>query len=379
MKQNPNERKSMPIKIIKYLSKEFLDTLLVVFVVFLSLTLLINFVEEMVFFKNKKLDNFFFVISYLTLSKTPSTLIDLSIFIFLFSGIFFFDKIIKNNELNTALLSGISKITTVLIPSFISFILGILIILMITPISSASLKFYEKTKRVYSQNENLIIMNNTGLWFMETQSTGFNIIRADKIFNNDFSKLKNVTIYNLDKKFNFLKRLDSQNVVISNKNWSLKNVNILNNGSLKKSDKKISSKLSTEFTSSININDLKNFFSNAATVSFWNILANIKTSNERGYSGDELKVQFHKYLSLPIYLFATILISTIFTLGIKKNYNTFVYLFFGIMLGFFIYFLNDLSVAIGLSNILPINIAVWSPTMLLLFLSIINLIKINEQ
>jgi len=379
MKQNPNERKSMPIKIIKYLSKEFLDTLLVVFVVFLSLTLLINFVEEMVFFKNKKLDNFFFVISYFTLSKTPSTLIDLSIFIFLFSGIFFFDKIIKNNELNTALLSGISKITTVLIPSFISFILGILIILMITPISSASLKFYEKTKRVYSQNENLIIMNNTGLWFMETQSTGFNIIRADKIFNNDFSKLKNVTIYNLDKKFNFLKRLDSQNVVISNKNWSLKNVNILNNGSLKKSDKKISSKLSTEFTSSININDLKNFFSNAATVSFWNILANIKTSNERGYSGDELKVQFHKYLSLPIYLFATILISTIFTLGIKKNYNTFVYLFFGIMLGFFIYFLNDLSVAIGLSNILPINIAVWSPTMLLLFLSIINLIKINEQ
>ena len=72
-------------------------------------------------------------------------------------------------------------------------------------------------------------------------------------------------------------------------------------------------------------------------------------------------------------------ISTIFTLGIKKNYNTFIYLFFGIMLGLFIYFLNDLSVAVGMSNILPINIAVWSPTMVLFFLSIINLIKIDEH
>jgi lipopolysaccharide export system permease protein len=369
----------MPIKIIKYLSKEFLDTLIVVFFVFLSLALLINFVEEMIFFKSKNLDNFFTTVSYLTLARTPNTLMDLSIFIFLFSGIFFFDKIVKNNELNTALLSGISRITTVMVPSFISFFLGILIILMFTPISAASLKFYEKTKRLYSQNENLIVINNTGLWFVESAKSGYNIIRADKISNNDFLKLKNVTIYNLDNKFNFMKRYDAENAIINNRNWSLKNVKILNSSNINKTDDKKLSNLNTKFISSININDLKNFFSNAGTVSFWNILNNIKVSNERGYSGDELKVQLHKYLSLPIYLFATILISTIFTLGIKKNYSSFVFLFFGIMLGLFIYFLNDLSVAIGLSNIVPINIAVWSPTVLLLLLSIINLIKINEQ
>ena len=198
----------MPIKIIKYLSKEFLNTLLIVFVIFLSLSLLINFIEEMIFFKNKDLKNFLSIVVYLTLAKTPSTLMDLSIFIFLFSGIFFFDKIIKNNEINTALLSGISKITTVMIPSFIAFFLGILIITTFTPISSALLKVYEKNKRSYSQNDNLIVMNNTGLWFTESQNYGFNIIRADKILNNNFSKLKNVTIYNLDKQFNFLKRYD---------------------------------------------------------------------------------------------------------------------------------------------------------------------------
>jgi lipopolysaccharide export system permease protein len=55
------------------------------------------------------------------------------------------------------------------------------------------------------------------------------------------------------------------------------------------------------------------------------------------------------------------------------------YLFFGIIAGFLIYFLNDLSVAIGLTNKLPLIISVWSPIMLITILGSANLIKINEQ
>ncbi len=45
----------------------------------------------------------------------------------------------------------------------------------------------------------------------------------------------------------------------------------------------------------------------------------LKHLNSRGYSADELKIKFHKYLSLPIYLFGIILLSTIFTIGIKTR------------------------------------------------------------
>jgi lipopolysaccharide export system permease protein len=74
-----------------------------------------------------------------------------------------------------------------------------------------------------------------------------------------------------------------------------------------------------------------------------------------------------------------ILISTIFTIGINKDYNTLMYLFFGMVLGFVLYFLNDLSVAIGLANKLPLALSIWSPIMLIMFISTINLIKINES
>lgn len=365
----------MPYKLINYLSIEFLKSLTIVFVMFFSLALLINFVEEITFLKDKKIENLIWTVFFLTFYKTPNTLIELSIFIFLFSGVLFFIKIKKNNEMHTILLSGISKLLPVLSPAIISFIIGILIITFLSPISSSAMKLYEINKRMHSSNENLISINNNGLWFMETLPEGYNIIRADKILNNDFSKLTNVTIYLLNKEFNFMERLDAKKATVNNKNWLLESTMLLDSDNNRH---KINSK-DIIFVSSIIIDDLKNYFSNASTVSFWDITNNVKTLNLRGYSADEIRIKLHKFLSLPIYLFGMILLSTLITLGLKSDYNTLMYLFFGLIVGFILYFLNDLSIAIGLSNKLPLILSVWIPVLIVVFLSIINLVKIYEK
>lgn len=361
-----------PTILIKYLSKEFFLSFLIVLIVFFSLAILVNFVEELSFFKDKKINNLITLVTILTLSKSINTLIELSVFIFLFSGILFFSKIKKNNEINIILFAGLSRSTPILVPAIISFMLGLFIISFVSPISASFIKFYEKTKRIYLTNDNLIVINSSGLWFLEKGVEDFNIIKADKIFDNNFSILKNITIFNLDNNFNFIKRIDSPQLEIKNKIWSIKNIQNLNN-----KDNNLNN--SSRFVSSIEIDDLKNYFSNANSVSFWEINDTIKIINERGYSADELKIKLHKYISLPVYLFAIILLSTIFTLSIDKNFNTYLYLFFGLLAGFLIFFLNDLSIAVGLSNKLPLKISVWSPVMIILFLSITNLIKMNEK
>ena len=367
----------LPNKLINYLAKEFLISLLLVVSVFIALILLINFVEEITFFKDKQIENLVLTVMYLALLKIPNTLIEISIFIFLFSGILFFVKIQRNQEVSTILISGISKFFPIIIPAIIAFVFGILIILIATPLSSTFIKYYEQTKRLFSSNENVIFINNSGLWFIEGLSNGYNIIRADKIINNDFKNLNNVTIYNLDMNFNFLKRIDSKTAQIKNKNWNLENSKILYGN--------IDNNLSTNnnyninFVSSIDIEDLKNFFSNASAVSFWEINESIKILNQRGYSADELKIKLHKYLSLPIYLFGVILLSTFFTIASKNNYNSIFYLFYGLLFGFFLYFLNDLSIAAGKANKIPLIISVWSPAIIVVMLSIINLLNLNEK
>ena len=369
-----------PSKLIYYFSKEFAFSLLLVFLVFFSLSLLINSVGELVYLKDKKIENIIWMATILTLAKTPTTVIELSIFIFLFSGILFFVKIQKNNEVNTAMLAGISKTLPILIPSVISFACGLFIIFFLTPVSSASLNFYEKEKRIYSSNDNLIVMNKMGLWFMENTANGYNIIRADKIESNNFKILNNVTIYNLDQDFNFVRRYDSEKISINKKKWSLTKAQITQEKESTSSNAKNNEfLLEIDIDSSIDIDSLKNYFTDVNAVSFWRMLKTIKNLNSRGYSAEEFKVKFHKYLSLPFYLFAMILVSTTFTMGANKQYNTFMYLFFGTILGVCIYFLNDLSISLGLSNKLPLATSVWSPVGLVIILSTINLIRINER
>jgi lipopolysaccharide export system permease protein len=370
-----------PSKLVSYFSKEFLFSLLIVFLIFLSLSLLINSVGELIYLKNKEVENIIWRTTILTFAKTPTTIIELSIFIFLFSGILFFVKIQKNNEVNTMSLSGISKLLPILIPTIISFICGVFIIFFLSSLSSTSLNFYEKEKRIYSSNENLIVMNKMGLWFMENTTSGYNIIRADKIESNDFKQLNNVTIYNLDQNFNFLKRYDSRKVIIDQKKWSLIETKITQENESALLDKTNNKDflLDINLNLSIDINNLKNYFTDVNTVSFWKMLKTIETLNSRGYSAEELRVKFHKYLSLPFYLLAMVLVSTTFTMGAIKQYNTFMYLFFGTILGVCIYFLNDLSISLGLSNKLPLAVSVWSPVALVIFLSTINLIRINER
>lgn len=248
-------KKYYPFRLIKYLSKEFLKCFAIILIVFLSISLLINFIEEIIFFKEKDINNLFFRAIYLTFLKTPNTLIETSIFIFLFSGIFFFVKFIKNNEINTVNLSGVSNLTIILTPAILSLMIGLFIVAAISPISSKALILYENNKRIVSQNDNLIVINNSGLWFMENVNNNYRIIRADKIINNDFSKLYNSTIYELDDQFNFLKRYDSKLIFINKKNWILEDVNILDKKNFENSNS-----LELNFKSSINIDDLKKHF-----------------------------------------------------------------------------------------------------------------------
>lgn len=110
----------------------------------------------------------------------------------------------------------------------------------------------------------------------------FNIIKADKIFDNNFSILKNITIFNLDNNFNFIKRIDSPQLEIKNKIWSIKNIQNLNN-----KDNNLNN--SSRFVSSIEIDDLKNYFSNANSVSFWKLTIQLKLSMNGGILQTSLK------------------------------------------------------------------------------------------
>ena len=108
-----------PNLLIKYLIKEFCFSLFLFTIIFSSLVIFITYIDEILFFKNKDIsDNFFLKTFILSLIKSPTLIVNLSPFIFLFSSIFFYVKFLRNNEITPMSLSGFSKNFITLVPEF---------------------------------------------------------------------------------------------------------------------------------------------------------------------------------------------------------------------------------------------------------------------
>ena len=362
-----------PKILIYYLIKEFSISLFIFFSIFLSLIILSSYIEEILFFREKEISGNLFIKTFLlSLIKTPTLIINMSPFIFLFSGIFFYVKLLRSNEITPLSLSGFSKNFVTIVPSAYSFLLGVFIILFLTPVASSLSRYYETVKQNYSGNDNLLIMSNTGLWVKEKNNNETVIIRADKIVSQNFKNLKNITIYSFNDRGDLLKRIDTKKAKVQNKNWVLEDVKILDQNNINKNDKKLI------FKTDISLDNLKRFFSNSDTLSIWNINDEIKQVKERGYYGQELIITFNKYLSLPFLLSSMIILATFFTIKTGYQFNNFIYAFFGVMTGIFVYFLSDLSIAIGKSGKIPLIISVWVPVLVIMVFSIYSIVKEND-
>ena len=359
-----------PKTITAYLIKEFSNSLFIFISIFLSLILLMGFIQEIIFFK-KLTSNIevYTLITKLTIFKTPALLIKISPFIFLFTSVFFYLKILSNNEINTIKLSGLSNFYLTIVPAVFSFFIGLIIILIISPVSAELSKYYEIEKNKFSDNENLIVMSNTGMWLKEQKEDGIYIIRTDKIYDQNFEKVNNVTVYKFNKSNHYLERIDGNIATIKNSNeWYIQNAKKHNANSTTKIDY-------YKYFSQINLDNIKKMFNNSDVLSLWNILDEINKLRKIGYYGQELIITFNKYLSLPFMLFAMSCFSTIFTLRASFKLNYFTYTFLCILIGIILYFLNDLSIAFARSGKIPLILSVWLPVIIIMTISSYSLLR----
>lgn len=369
-------KKKIPNTFTIHLIKQFSISLIIFYLIITGLIIVTNFVEELLYLKETNFkNNLYFFSTYYTLIKTPSITINLFPFISLFASIHFFVKIIKNNEYLSLKISGISNRLIILVPSFFCFFVGMIIVFTLSPISAELTKLYEKDKKEISGNNNLLIVNENGIWIKEEKKNKeISIFKA-----SNFQKKKNIIfddlqIYIFNPNGDLTETYVAKTATIEKNLWNLKNVE-LHSG--EKNTKKKYEKINLE--SNIKINILENIFSNADTFSIWNLYENIKIMRSRGYYGDQLIVKLHKLVSFPFLLFSTVILSTLFTISQKKSYENYIYSFLGILSGIFIYFLTDLSIAFGESGKIPLSLSVWLPIILILILSLFSLLKANEN
>ena len=356
-----------PFIINKYLAREFIKVILNTIFVFFCLGFIMNLFEEINYFKD--LDIGIYVPIMLSSLIVPSLLYNMFPFIILLSGIWFFLKIKKSDEVTAMKVSGMSNFSVIIIPGLLSFMLGILFITSINPITSVLVQKYESIKGNYDRDKDyLAAITQNGIWIKEKN----NIIRATNLQNEN---LMNVTIYEFDKNNNFVKRVEAKSANISSTTWSLKSVKIVDdNGKILSDNMDLLS-----YVSLYDLKKIKSLYTNLDTVSFWNIGNEVKLLEKRGYSTKQMETKLHRYLAFPFFLLAMLLLSGVFTLGMRFKESNFTYAFIAIIACVLIYYFNDFSAALGRTEKLAVEVAVWMPIVIIFIFSSVGIIYANQK
>ena len=358
--------------LLNYLLKNFLKTLMVVVLVIYCFGVILNLFEEIEFFKNIEVG--IFMPLMLTSIFVPSMIIKLLPFIIFVSSMWFMVKIRNNKDLLTLKVYGYSNIKIFSILALTSFLFGWIVLVIISPITSSMVKYYEKTKSQYARDiDHLVTFNNNGLWIKENLKNGDRIITAKmpEGFN-----LIDVTIFHFKDNYNLHEKIYAKNVNIKTFNWNLDNVTIFSskNGVFEK-------KKHENYTlkSNYNYEKITSLFNNSDTISFLNLAIDYENLLRNGYNKRFLNQSLHTMLSLPFFLFLMTGLASILTLHTLKRSDNLRFILLGLVVSVLIYYFKDLSIALGQTDRIPLVLSIWAPVIALSLFTLVGVLQINEK
>ena len=354
----------------KYFVKLFFKKIILLTLIFFSLTFILTLFEEITFFSDSKSE--MYLPFLITLFNVPSTLLEIFPFIVLISTQLFFVDIIKRKENELIKVNSLDNFYLIKLLTLCSLVFGIILITLYYPISSKLKFFYFDIKNIYSEDgKYLKHYSGNGLWIKDEINNEIYIINASA--NNKEKFLKNIFINKFDKNFNLVEVILSKKANISSNDWVIEKPIIFSGNKQTQLEENI--KLSSHF----NFDKINKTFRDLNSLNLFE-LYDLKRENELlGYSSQEVYLHFLKIISLPIYLSIMVIISAIIMLNIKRDKPYIFHVLMGILLSVIIYYINNIFNIFGLTNKIPIYLSVFFPIIFLSIVSTIGLIRINEK
>ena len=84
-------------------------------------------------------------------------------------------------------------------------------------------------------------------------------------------------------------------------------------------------------------------------------------------------------LSLPFLLFLMTGLASIFAMNALKKSDNFKFIIVGLITIVLVFYLKDLSLALGQTDRIPLVLAIWAPVIALSLFTFIGVLQINEK
>lgn len=341
-----------PILILRYISKENLLSLAILFFFICTLFFAIDLVELIRRGASKGIKiEILIKISFLHLPSLFPIILPTT---FLLGSMHTFMKLNKNNELSVFRASGISFWFFVL-PAILNCILiSLVFIFLLNPVfSQMNIKFRTFESIHFKGNSGLHTISPTGLWLKEITDRNEYVINSSH-YSSEEKKLINVKIFEFDKYDNFLRRIDAAEVEMFDDRWNLKKVTVV------ELNKNPSNFDLMSFKFNLSIKKIEQNFRSAETINFWRLQEYIKNLEKSGFNARHHRIYFNYLLSFPLILISMVLLGSNLSITMYRKKKVLLNVLIGLVLGIFFHFLTDVFRTIGISGKLSVFLSVWA-------------------
>lgn len=357
----------------RYIAKRIIKGLLLAFLIVTGIIMLVDFVEGTRNIGSEE-DIGSGTVFLMTLLKTPKLIEQTIPFVVLFGVMGTLYSLNRRSELIVLRASGLSAWRFLTPAILVTATLGIIWAAAFNPLASASMSAHDNlVERVTGSASST---NNSNIWLREGSDVAQTVIYAERadILSR---KLFNATFYifeiNADGTAVFERRLDAKEAeLVTQGYWQLRDVIENAEGELPQLQTAVS------LPTIITVEDMRDTAGNNALPPFWDIPKTIRKTERAGFSTVGLRMQLNKLLALPIMLIAMTIIAAGVSMHLTREGGTLRLLIIGGILGFAVYFADNVVSAFGEASALPIILAAWAIPIFVLFFGLSYLARIED-
>lgn len=295
----------------------------------------------------------FFVVLKMGAYKLPETVEHILPFVVLFAGLFTFWRLTRNQELVIARSVGVSAWQFLTPALLVTLAFSSLNITVINPIGAAMNAQYHAMEMHYLDRVPTLELSGAGLWLRQHNADKHYLLHADHVAMDPLT-LTPLMAFIYDDANAYLGRIDAPQAVLQNGAWDMHDAWI-------NMDKKPPEHVNDwRLPTTLTLGKIQESMATPNTISFWELPRFIRALKTIGLPQSRHQLAFQNLLSQPFLLCSMVLFAAAFALRMNRRGGVTGMILAGVLLGSFVYTLNNVVNALGINQTLPVPLAAWA-------------------
>ncbi|MEM9012862.1 MAG: LPS export ABC transporter permease LptG [Pseudomonadota bacterium] len=284
-------------------------------------------------------------------------------FVFMLASMAAFLQLARSSELVVTRAAGVSAWRLILPVMLCAGVLGVVAFAALNPIAATTLSRYETMNARYFKGQaSLLSVSGKGLWLRQAEESGQTVIRAARS-NADGTRLLLPTLFRFDENGRLVGRIEAESAELSPGvgAWIMADATEwrfgpeLADAALPVARDEIT--VPTTLTSE----RILDGFAPPQSLSFWDLPRFIAILEAAGFTADRHRLYYQAELAKPLLFMAMVLLGGAFSMRTTRFGGVGIMILAAVMTGFVLFFVSDVTQALGGSGALPPLIAVWVP------------------